>query len=392
MMSVVQEAKPTQRPDAAARRAGQRDMWERIRPIWSWVSRIGLSAFGVLALVTQFRMWEHGEAVTSEWGPFLVAVVGYAMLVWTRWPMPATLLVIGGYLGLMALPGTFNSGLWFALLPFFILVNTRRPAWLGLVSSVIVTLGSLVDWAESPSSSVFLGIYAWSFTFLGMFIRSQAEAKRWQQEAHELQRIRERQALAARMHDSLAATLTQATALTRAVLIRGHVLGEDRQSLRVVDEDLSRGLDELRSIVRYLESGEPSSGQATEPLALLLARSQEALSEAGFLVSISTSGDWTNAVDVGPVAGFVLAEATANVMKHAAPGGFVHVSAEVSDGSVFLALMNQLAPGGGEDARGEGLGLRSLAKRVAGVGGWFSAGPEDGAWALRATLPAQRWT
>jgi signal transduction histidine kinase len=259
MMSVVQEAKPTQRPDAAARRAGRRDTWERIRPIWNWVSRIGLSIFGMFAVMAQFRMWGRGEAATAEWLPLTVALVGYAMLIWTTRSRAATLVMLGGYVGLVALPGTFNSGLWFALLPFFILVNTRRPAWLGLVSSVIVTLGSLVDWAESPSSSVFLGIYAWSFTFLGMFIRSQAEAKRWQQEAHELQRITERQALAARMHDSLAATLTQATALTRAVLIRGHVLGEDRQSLRVVDEDLSRGLDELRSIVRYLESGEPSS-------------------------------------------------------------------------------------------------------------------------------------
>ncbi|HMR50450.1 MAG TPA: hypothetical protein PKE40_14695 [Arachnia sp.] len=140
---------------------------------WWLASRVMLSGFAVVATAAQYRLWNVGEVSALEWMPFFIAILGFVVLVWTRWRAVATAVVLLGYIGLVVLPGNFNSGLWFVALPFCVEVNTRRPAWLGLSAAVVLTVGSVVDWGEGLASSLVLVIYIWSLSLLGMFIRVQ---------------------------------------------------------------------------------------------------------------------------------------------------------------------------------------------------------------------------
>lgn len=357
---------------------------------WRFAVRLLMSALTVWAVVVQHRLWTSGEVATSEWIPFALAIVGFMAQIWTRWWVPGVGAVLIGYAGLLVFPGTFNSGLWFVLLPFCVDVNSRRPAWPGWCAMVVLTVGSIVDWVGDPGSSVVLVVYLWSLSLLGMFLRGQEESKRQLRELHALQRRAEQQALAVNMHDSVAATLTQAVAVIRAARIRGPLGEENRSSLNIVEENVTTALDELRVIVRLLDDDESARPAKQEPLALGLARARETLEEAGYLASLKATGDWSAPQESDETAHLVLGEAVANVLRYALPGGPVHISADRSARRLTLAVISQLAPSPVVVRDAGGLGLRSLAARVDAEGGAFDAGADEGAWVVRMELPIGR--
>ncbi|HMR50449.1 MAG TPA: histidine kinase [Arachnia sp.] len=361
------------------------------RPGFGWwlASRVLLSGFAVVAVASQRRLWGLGEVSRLEWMPFSVAVVGFIFLVWTRWRTAGAAVVILGYAGVAMLPGAFNSGLWFVIFPFLVETNARKPLWLGLSVSAVLTVGSVVDWGEGVGVSLMLVIYIWSLSLLGMFIRAQRENQLQLRELNELQRKAERQALGADMHDGVVAALTQATLLARATLLRRVSGEEDRETLMLIETNLSSALEELRSIVRVLGDGGAKSPADAGPLGQSLAEAKETLEKAGFAATLTTTGSWLSADQVDEIARLVLREAVANAMRHGAPGGVVVIAADKSDGLLTLAVTNQLPADGDRRASGGGLGLglHSLAGRVERAGGSFETYADDGAWVLRAELP-----
>ncbi|HMR47805.1 MAG TPA: histidine kinase [Arachnia sp.] len=356
---------------------------------WRFITRMLLSAFAIWAVVVQYRLWSSGEVVSAEWLPFGIAMTGFASLVWTNWWIVGVSAVVAGYLGLLAFPGHFNSGLWFVLLPLCVEVNFRRPGWPGLCVAGVLTLGSIVDWIEDPGSSFVLVTYIWSLSLLGMFIRGQAEGKQSLQELHALQRAAERQSLAANMHDGAAAVLTQAAMLVRAVLRRAPINEDSRSSLEMVESNLTVALDELRSVVRVLDDGESVRPTGRESLVISLMRARETLEKAGFIASLDAQEGCAILLPGRHTAHLVLGEAVANVLRYGAPGGPAHISADNTGGWLTLAMINQLPPTPSVVTEASGLGLRSLARRVQSEGGRFEAKPEDGAWILRMELPVR---
>lgn len=375
------------RDAALTRRAGYP---AKERSGWWLASRLLLSCFAIVGIFAQYGLWNAGEVTALEWAPFSIAVLGFVALTWTRWRTAGTALVLLGYVGMVMMPGGFNSGLWFIILVFLVEANSRRPAWLGLTAAAVVTFGTLADWGSELEVSAALVFYAWSLTLLGVFFRSQDEGRRQLARFNELERKAERQALAANMHDSVAATLTQAVAVARAALVRRPSGEDSRPSLELIEANLSSALEELRSIVRVLEGGDTLGPADGGSLAVGLVQARDALREAGFAVTFYAPGDWTSSVECEDTAGVVLKEAVANVIRYAAPGGSVHISMGRDDDMLTLAVINQLPSVPIVDRSSGGYGLRNLAQRVKRASGNFETYSEDGAWVLRTGLPMKK--
>lgn len=243
-------------------------------------------------------------------------------------------------------------------------------------------------------STISLLLYTWLLSLLGMFIRNRMENTRQLERMHALERRAENQRLGALMHDAVASTLTQALAVTRDALVSGEIPEAQARGLHLVSSNLATALDELRAIVLVLEGHAEmrDGGVAVRSLGHELGQAQETLSASGFSASVRATGEWQAVELPGQVVRLVLREAVANVIRHGQPSGFVHISAEVSDGFLSLAVLNQAPARVGGSPTPFGHGIRNLRQRVTGLEGDFEAGVSEGVWTLRATVPLTEMT
>ncbi|MCI2422449.1 histidine kinase [Saccharopolyspora sp. K220] len=189
----------------------------------------------------------------------------------------------------------------------------------------------------------------------------------------------ERQQLAAEIHDTLGHLLTLLVLHANALA----VTTADRDA-RQAAEQMSRlgtdGLTELRQLLDLL--GAPSRASLAVPTLDELIGEARA---AGQAVHLETAGD---VADLSPALARtvhqVVREGLTNARKHAS-GAEVHVGVTVAE-AVEVSVRN--GPGAAGSSPGNGLGLESLRRRIALLGGSCEHTPTaDGGYALRASLP-----
>jgi two-component system sensor histidine kinase DesK len=148
-----------------------------------------------------------------------------------------------------------------------------------------------------------------------------------------------------------------------------------RQEMADVEAAARRALAEVRDAV---------SGYRQVSLAQALAEARSALSAAGITLRAPVLGNpLPGAVDA--VLGWVVREATTNVLRHSGAQSVTVVLSVDRDG-VTLTVTDDGRGGDGP----RGTGLEGLAERVAALGGRLDAGPVDGrGFRLTAVLPAQ---
>ncbi|WP_280268653.1 sensor histidine kinase [Nocardia wallacei] len=197
----------------------------------------------------------------------------------------------------------------------------------------------------------------------------------------------ERRRIAREVHDviahSLSITLLHLTAAR-------HSLETDRDVDEAVDaltdaERLGRqAMSDIRRTVGLLDQRPAST--SPEPGLDDIGGLVEDFVRAGLPVDYALSGD---ATAVSATTGLALyrisQESLANVAKHA-PGAEVTLRIEVSEAEVVAAVSNTL-PGGTTPRRGRGMGISGMRQRATLLGGALTAGPEDGAWRVRARIP-----
>ncbi|MGY1803884.1 sensor histidine kinase [Blastococcus sp. SYSU D00922] len=148
-----------------------------------------------------------------------------------------------------------------------------------------------------------------------------------------------------------------------------------RQEMADVEAAARRALAEVRDAV---------SGYRQVSLVQALAEARSALSAAGIALRAPASSEPLPA-PVDAVLGWVVREATTNVLRHSGAGS-VTVELVTGGGGVTLTVS--------DDGRGgsapRGAGLDGLAERVEAVGGRLESGPADGrGFVLTAVVPAQ---
>ena len=157
-------------------------------------------------------------------------------------------------------------------------------------------------------------------------------------------------------------------------------------------EEASKGaLAELRTIVSALRESEDAQLQ---PLPGLADIERMARRIGGRRVEVKRSGDLESLRPSVDTALYRLAqEAITNAVRHARGARNIQVRIDGDEDAVHLIVTDDGATGatgatGAASGRGaSGFGLVGMAERAALLGGSFQAGPSEGGWTVRASLP-----
>jgi signal transduction histidine kinase len=267
------------------------------------------------------------------------------------------------------------------------------------VATALALAGALTDgWRNGLYVLLNLGLLlavpvVWAHEVRGHRERADAERDRAEAVARvaELDRAAavtaERTRMARDLHDVVAGRLSAIALQSEAALARPDA---DPDLLRRVLGEVRRGsvasLAEMRTMIGLLRADAPDEPR-TAPAGLDgLGPLLESARASGVRVELDdrrAAAPVSAAVDLA--AHRILAEALTNAAKHA-PGSTVRCVLADGDGALRVEVVNDLVPGA-TPGPGTRTGLLGLGERAAAVGGRLDAGPEDGRWTVRASLP-----
>jgi len=207
-------------------------------------------------------------------------------------------------------------------------------------------------------------------------------------------RSREREELARELHDTVAHHVSAIAVRAQA----GRVVAATRpeaavEALWVIEEEASRTLEEMRSMVGSLRRGDQADlrpQQGVRDLCRL-----ERLGEgSGPRVRVTIAGEVDELRPSVDAACFRLAqEAVTNALRHARRASEVQVRVDGGEDLVRLTVVDDGEGGGASTPSASGFGLIGMAERAKLLGGTFDAGPSaSGGWTVEATLPRQAAT
>jgi signal transduction histidine kinase len=299
-----------------------------------------------------------------------------------------------------------------ALLELTMRARRPRTIWLGagLLAAVYLTDSIGDPWNRVAGALFGLAVVVVLPFLLGMVIRTTRELGREAEErAAEEQRRRESESTAARVNEraAIARELHDVVAhhvasMVLRVGVARHVLPDiDPRVAEVFDDVHGTGttaLADLRNLVALLRNPDGVRGDAAltaiDPSALpaALGAAVDTARRTGLAVEadIASSAGTLDAVR-GLAVLRLTQEALTNVAKHAGPAARAKLTVAVSDGEVRWEVADD--GGGGsvspaEPPPGGGHGITGMRERVEVLGGRLEAGPADGGWVVRTTLPA----
>jgi signal transduction histidine kinase len=371
---------------------------------------LDLSGVGYLVFGTQ----EGRVPTTVQWA---LAVVAFATALALH-RRPAANLV--GQTALLAValavlddPTINQVGAGWALLELAIAApRVAHVGWGALLLAAVYLADMIGDPLRRLPGQLFgLGVVVGLPALLGMVVRTTRELGRQAAEtAAEEQRRREsetraaraaeRSAIARELHDVVA---HHVASMVLRVGVARHVLPDLDPRVTEVFDDVHRtgaaALADLRRLVAVLRDPDAARGDAAltaiEPSALpaALDGAVETARRSGLTVDADIA-EAAGALDAvrGMAVLRLTQEALTNVAKHAGTSAHVRLTVAVAGEDVTW----EVADDGGTAARsaapapavpGGGHGLTGMRERVEVLGGRLDAGPYDGGWRVRTTLP-----
>ena len=369
-----------------------RSLWEAPRapgaPVRVWRDWVLVVALSLSALLEgTFR----GDVL---WRP--MALVLALTLVWTLlWRrthpllmvtiafVPLALLSAASLLTGVAPVGLYTNG-FILLLPYALLRwGSGRDVLVGL--PLILTtyvLGIAADYTSVGESvaGLLFGVFP---AGLGLLVRLQS--RNHTQEKEQV-KLREREQLARDLHDTVAHHVS-------AIAVRAqagqYVAATDParalESLRVIEKEASRALNEMRVMVGALRGGE---GADLAPQRGIRDISRLTHDDHPPAITVHIAGsldDLSSAVDGATYR--MAQESITNALRHARDATRIEVRVQAGEDDVGLTVIDDGAPSASPSDR-QGYGLLGMRERAALLGGTFEAGPQrDGGWRVTAILP-----
>jgi len=263
-------------------------------------------------------------------------------------------------------------------------------AAVGTLTAVLVAV-QLSDWRDA-----FLGVGLMIIPLvLGSSIRERRLAEK---ERSEQQRLRlaeeargavldERARIARELHDIVAHHMSVLALRADSARYRYPGLSPELIEEFAAQQATAReGMTEMRRLLGVLRTESPET--MPQPGAEQLAELTERMREAGSTVKLALHGDY-DALPAGVAlsAYRIIQEALSNAARHA-PGGRISIEVDIGEGLARITVRN--TAGGNpphRDSERPGHGLLGMRERAMMLGGTFRAGPEDGGFVVRATLP-----
>jgi signal transduction histidine kinase len=279
-----------------------------------------------------------------------------------------------------------GSGIFLLLLPYSLVRwGSGREVAAGLAILAVPISMTAVDGA--PTGDVVGGaLIVLLAAALGAGARYQHASRR--QEVAGV-RSRERELLARELHDTVAHHVSAIAVQAQAGrALAGTQPGAAADVLTVIEEEASRTLEEMRSMVGALRDGDRAELRPQQGLDDIrgLARSDGHEPR----VEVEVGGEISDLHPSVEAALYRLAqEAVTNAVRHARRASVVHVRVAAAGDHVRLTVDDD-GEGAGGAARGAGFGLIGMAERVKLLGGTFEAGPRpDGGWTVASLLPSR---
>ena len=207
-------------------------------------------------------------------------------------------------------------------------------------------------------------------------------------------RSREREELARELHDTVAHHVSAIAVRAQA----GQVVAATRpdaavDALSVIEEEATRALEEMRSMVGTLRQGDQADLRPQQGVRDL-SRLEQSGGGPGPRVVVTIDGELDELRPSVEAACFRLAqEAVTNALRHARQASEVQVRVDGDDDHVRVTVVDDGRAASASTASPPGFGLVGMAERAKLLGGTFAAGPGPaGGWTVAATLPRRAVT
>lgn len=333
------------------------------------------------------------------WSPVSVIVIAALVttLLWRRQhPLAMMTITMVSFIGLDQVSRVVGGGPVEVYTSAFLLIHiyalyrwgSGRECTIGLAMMAAVFTSSLIiSWTgigDAIGGAIVLMVPA----VLGIEVRHLLETR---VRNHEEVKVRERELLARELHDTVAHHVSAIAIQAQAGRVVG-VKDPDAalEALGVIEEEASRTLAEMRSIVATLRGAgdeRPSVELAPQPGMADIER-LGALNEQGVRIEVQLPDDTSR---IGPTVGAaiyrVTQEAITNVRRHARNATLINIDISTDQHAVALTVDDDgRQPTTKSD--GGGFGLVGMAERAHLLGGTFEAGPGPSrGWRVHAVIP-----
>lgn len=330
-------------------------------------------------------------------GASLVVTVAVACLL--PWRRVRPLWVVAASFGTMSLVEVasfvrgvewegLNSGIFLLLLPYALARwASGRDIGVGLVIMFVPVVLTAID-GQPVGDTVGGAAVLLLSCAIGFAVRYASELR-----TEEIAgvRSREREELARELHDTVAHHVSAIAVQAQA----GRVVAATRpeaavEVLSVIEQEASRALEEMRSMVGSLRRGGEADLRPQQG-ARDLRRLERPGDGSGPRVRVTLSGDVDALRPSVDAACYRLAqEAVTNALRHARRASEVQVHVDGGTDVIRLTVVDDGEVVGTSMSSTPGFGLIGMAERTKLLGGTLSAGPSaKGGWTVEATLPRQ---
>ncbi len=333
------------------------------------------------------------EDLPFRWLSFAVALAGVPLLLWRRTHPLAVVVAIFGATVVMDIPWIVEGGdppglftMVYVLIPAYALFRwgSGRHALIGLgVMLVPATLAAVLDF-----TSVGEAVTGFALFFLVLAVGVAVRARTRERVSRvDAARAREREALARDLHDTVAHHVSAIAVRAQAGIATAPADPEAAvAALRVIADEASRTLAEMRTIVRGLRA---DGRDAAAPLPRLadVRGFAAATTPDGPPVHVEVQGDEGRVPESVAAAAYRLVqESVTNALRHARRASRIDVTVRAGDDAVTVEVTDD---GERASAPGDvGFGIAGMVERAEGLGGTCVAGPRaGGGWAVTAVLP-----
>lgn len=358
---------------------------------------------GIIAMLCAGISWMLAVTMPAEqrlsYAIIALLSTGVALLVFVRrlWVVPAflaTYLLFAGIAVTAALSSFYLSVqpiLLFAPVSLMAVTEFARSWWWGPIGFLLGVAGSLGSPAiRSDNFQWTVGIHIVVLTLAYLFAGHGRTIRTSQEREFEAARMRERNRIAAELHDIIGHTLTVVRAQATAGLSVAERRGESTaDTLRTVAEVSKEALGDVRHLVGLLRDGhsDTASADTMADLRATLLRARNAgvrvIDELPPDETLSTwQQRWPTVVRLAVLR--VVREAVTNVIKHGGAGATVTVTVREEAGRCTVVVDND---GHVPRALEKGNGLTGLQERMSSVGGTFDIAVTSSGVCVRAELP-----
>jgi signal transduction histidine kinase len=374
-----------------------RSVWDEPRPadppVRVWRDRV---LVGAVVAGAVFEGITRSD-VEGRWLELATVVLLAPTLLWRR-THPLAMVVVA-FVASTAPALVLGRDLAFASNVFMLVLAYALFRW---GSGRAMVLGAVVVLAKMGTNAalgfltladVGIGCLILGSTFaLGLALRYRSGARRREREQVVLL---ERERLARDLHDVVGHHISAVAVRAQAGLAVSQTDPEAAaDALRVIEEQASRALAEMRTLVRVLRSDELRPGERGDEHAEVdelapgpeLADVERLADPAAPRVEVDLEGDPARvSAAVGGALQRIAQESVTNARRHARGATLIAVRVTVGQTSVRLRVSDDgVAP---VSPRRGGYGLAGMRERAALLGGTLDAGPGAAGWTVEAVLP-----